>query len=174
MVITDILAVILGLAGIAGCILPALPGPPLSWTGLLLLYFWGGTNGKGDDMSLTILLVMLGLTVIVSILDYVIPAKLTKVTGGSSASARGAMAGLLIGIVFTPIGMLLGTFLGALLAEAHYTDFSRFRDIPGDYVGNRPENDSLDCDICLYHHLPLDRPRRNTVFGEPRIKEVSG
>ena len=122
MVITDILAVILGLAGIAGCILPALPGPPLSWTGLLLLYFWGGTNGKGDDMSLTILLVMLGLTVIVSILDYVIPAKLTKATGGSSASARGAMAGLLIGIVFTPIGMLLGTFLGALLAEAHYTD----------------------------------------------------
>lgn len=122
MVITDILAVILGLAGIAGCILPALPGPPLSWAGLLLLYFWGGTNGKGDDMSLTILLVMLGLTVIVSILDYVIPAKLTKATGGSSASARGAMAGLLIGIVFTPIGMLLGTFLGALLAEAHYTD----------------------------------------------------
>ena len=122
MVITDIIAVILGLAGMAGCILPALPGPPLSWTGLLLLYFWGGTNGKGDEMSLTILLVMLGLTAAVTILDYIVPAKLTKATGGSDASARGAMAGLLIGILLTPIGMLLGTFLGALIAEAHYTD----------------------------------------------------
>ena len=122
MIIASIIAVIFGVAGIAGCILPAIPGPPLSWLGLLLLYFWGGTNGKGDEMSLTLLLVMLALTLAVTVLDYIIPAKLTKATGGSDAAARGAMAGLLIGIIFTPIGMLLGTFLGALVAEAHYTE----------------------------------------------------
>ena len=46
-----IVAVLAGLIGILGSILPALPGPPLSWAGMLLLYFWGGTNGAGDKMS---------------------------------------------------------------------------------------------------------------------------
>lgn len=119
--IADIIAVILGLAGLAGCILPAVPGPPLSWAGLLVLYFYGGTLRDAGQMSTALLLTMLGITVVVSILDYVIPAKMTKVTGGSEHASRGAMAGLLIGIVFTPVGMILGSFLGALAAEAHYT-----------------------------------------------------
>ena len=68
--VVAILAVLAGVTGIIGSILPALPGPPLSWIGMLLLYFWGGTNGKGEEMSLAILLVMLGVTILVSILDY--------------------------------------------------------------------------------------------------------
>ena len=66
-VLISILAVLAGVIGIIGSILPALPGPPLSWLGMLLLYFWGGTNGKGEEMSSTILLVMLGVTIVVSI-----------------------------------------------------------------------------------------------------------
>ena len=69
-VVIGILAVIAGVVGILGSILPALPGPPLSWVGMLLLYFWGGTNGQGEEMSLTILLSMLGVTILVSVLDY--------------------------------------------------------------------------------------------------------
>lgn len=116
-----IVAVIAGIIGIIGSILPALPGPPLSWAGMLLLYFWGGTNGKGEEMSLTILLVMLGVTIVVSILDYVVPSYLTKATGGSKYAGRGALVGLLIGMFFIPPwGMIIGSFLGAFLCEIHY------------------------------------------------------
>ena len=47
-----ILAIVLGLVGIVGSIAPGLPGPPLSWVGLLVLYLWGGgTDGGGADVS---------------------------------------------------------------------------------------------------------------------------
>ena len=65
-----IVAVLCGITGIIGSIAPALPGPPISWVGMLLLYFWGGTDGAGETMSLTILLVWLGIVIVVSILDY--------------------------------------------------------------------------------------------------------
>ncbi len=109
----DIIAVLLSLSGIAGCFLPVLPGPPLSWCALLLLYFFG--NG---EMSLTFLLVWLGITVAVTILDYVVPARFTRITGGSKAAGRGSMAGLIIGMIFfPPWGMIAGAFLGAMAAE---------------------------------------------------------
>ena len=109
----NIIAVIIGLIGIVGCFLPVLPGPPISWGALLLLYFFG--NG---EMSLRFLLIWLGITIFVTILDYVVPAQFTRVTGGSKAAGRGSMIGLLVGLIFfPPWGMLVGAFLGALLAE---------------------------------------------------------
>lgn len=109
----NIIAVIIGLVGLVGCFLPVLPGPPISWGALLLLYFFG--NG---EMSLRFLLIWLGVTIIVTILDYVVPAQFTRVTGGSKAAGRGSMIGLLVGLIFfPPWGMLIGAFLGALLAE---------------------------------------------------------
>lgn len=108
-----VLAIILGLLGLIGCILPVIPGPPLSWAALLLLYF-----KEGSEMSLTFLLVWLAITVAVTVLDYIIPAYFTKVTGGSKAAARGSLVGLFVGLIFfPPWGMILGSFLGALLAE---------------------------------------------------------
>lgn len=118
--VVAILAILAGVTGIIGSILPALPGPPLSWIGMLLLYFWGGTNGKGEEMSLAILLVMLGVTILVSILDYLIPAYLTKATGGSKYAERGAIIGMIVGIFLSPLGMILLSFLGAFLAEIIY------------------------------------------------------
>jgi len=119
-IVVSILAVLAGIAGIAGSILPAIPGPPLSWIGLLLLYFWGGTDGAGEKMSLTLLLVWLGIVIAVSIIDYVMPAYFTKLTGGSRYASRGAVAGLVIGLIVPPVGMILGAFLGAFLAELIY------------------------------------------------------
>ena len=117
-IVIGILAVLAGIIGILGSVLPALPGPPLSWVGMLLLYFWGGTNSHGDEMSLTILLVMLGVTVLVSILDYVIPSFLTRATGGSKAAEWGTFIGMVFGIfVMPPWGMILFSVLGAFLAE---------------------------------------------------------
>ena len=117
-IIIGILAVLAGIIGILGSVLPALPGPPLSWVGMLLRYFWGGTNSHGDEMSLTILLVMLGVTILVSVLDYVIPSYLTRVTGGSKAAEWGTFIGMIFGIfVMPPWGMIIFSVLGAFLAE---------------------------------------------------------
>lgn len=113
-----ILAILLGVAGIVGSVLPALPGPPFSWLGLLFLYIWGGgSNAAGEPVSTTLLLVWLGIILLVSLLDYVIPAWCTTLTGGSKYGGWGAMAGLFIGLIYPPVGMVLGSLLGAFLAE---------------------------------------------------------
>lgn len=110
-----ILAILAGVIGIAGSILPGLPGTPVSWVGLLLLYFWGP-----EEMPMRVLIVWGIVTLIVSVVDYIVPMYFTKMTGGSKYAERGAMAGLIIGIFLTPIGMILGSFLGAFLSELYW------------------------------------------------------
>ena len=113
-----ILAIVLGLVGIVGSIAPRLHGPPLSWVGLLVLYLWGGgTDGGGDPMTLRFLLLWLAVTVVVTIVDYIVPAYFTKLTGGSKAGGWGAIIGLFAGLVYPPVGMILGSLLGAFVAE---------------------------------------------------------
>lgn len=113
-----ILAVVAGIIGIAGSILPGLPGPPVSWAGLLILYIWGsGTNGAGEPISTSFLLIWLAITVVVCVIDYVVPAYFTRVTGGSKAAGRGAIIGLIVGMLVPPVGIILGTLAGAFLAE---------------------------------------------------------
>ena len=113
MLILKIIAVILGIAGLVGCLLPVIPGPPLSWAGLLLVWL---THPEG--MTPRFLLVWLVVTVVVTILDYVTPAWVTTKTGGSKASGRGSFVGMIVGLLFfPPWGMIVGSFLGALAAE---------------------------------------------------------
>ena len=116
-----VLAIVAGIIGIAGSILPGLPGPPFSWIGLLILYIWGsGTNADEIPMQLSTLVIWGVVVVIVSVIDYIVPMYLTKLTGGSKHAERGAMIGMLVGIFLTPIGMILGSFLGAFIAEMSY------------------------------------------------------
>ena len=113
MLILKILAVILGIVGLVGCILPVIPGPPLSWVGMLLVWFT-----HPDGFTAGLLIAWLVVTVVVTILDYVAPSWITTKTGGSKAAGRGSFVGLILGLVFfPPWGMILGSFLGALLAE---------------------------------------------------------
>jgi uncharacterized protein YqgC (DUF456 family) len=117
----SMLAIAAGIIGIAGSILPGLPGTPISWVGLLILYIWGsGTDAAGEEMSLRTLIVWGVVVAIVSVIDYIVPMYFTKVTGGSKYAERGAMAGLILGIILTPVGMIMGSFLGAFIAEWHY------------------------------------------------------
>lgn len=117
----SILAVLAGIIGVAGSILPALPGTPVSWVGLLLLYIWGsGTNAAGEPMTMRTLIVWAVVVAVVSVIDYIVPMYFTKITGGSKHAERGALAGLVIGIIFTPVGMILGSFLGAFLSEMYW------------------------------------------------------
>lgn len=108
-----LISAILLLAGIAGSILPALPGPPLSWLGLLCLYFV-----KNIQFSSAILWTTLIITVLISVLDYLIPAQGTKRFGGSKYGIWGTNIGLIIGIFApVPFGFLIGPFAGALIGE---------------------------------------------------------
>ena len=117
-----VLAIILAVVGIIGSIVPGLPGPPLSWLGLLLAYFSHKLGGA--DMTLTTVLIWLGVTIIVSILDYTVPSGFTKLAGGSKAGSRGALIGMVTGIFLTPIGMIPCSLAGAFLAEMFQEDKS--------------------------------------------------
>lgn len=138
MSVLAILAVVAGIIGIAGSVIPGLPGPPLGWLGMLLAYLAKGTNGSGDPMTTKLLVIWLIITVIVSILDYVIPAYFTRLTGGSKVAARGAIAGLFIGLFVPPIGIIVGTLLGAFLADFFIEDkgaWESFKSSIGAFMG---------------------------------------
>ena len=122
-IIVLLIAVLLSLTGIVGAIVPALPGPPLSFASLLTVYFiCPGT------ISTELLIWMLVLTIIVSVLDYVAPIWLTKVGGGSKAAIWGSTLGLIAGLLyapelplcrqfFMPIGLIVGPLAGAFFGE---------------------------------------------------------
>ncbi len=113
-----IAAILLGLLGIIGSFVPVLPGPPLSWIALLLLYiFGGGADSSGEPMSLTFLIVWLIITAAVTVADYLFPAWITKKTGGSRYASGGALGGMIVGLFFPPAGIIFGTVLGEFLAE---------------------------------------------------------
>ena len=115
-----VFAVILGIVGIVGSIVPGLPGPPISWAGLLLAFFGRMIAGSDNEITVTCLLVWLAITIVVTILDYLIPARFTLMVGGTKAGSWGAMIGLLAGIIFQAIGMIAGCFLGALIGELFF------------------------------------------------------
>ena len=138
MLILQILAVVLAIAGIGGSIVPALPGPPLGWLAMLCVFVCHGGNAAGEPMSLTLLLIWLAVTVMITVLDYIVPAYLTKATGGHKAASRGATAGLILGIFFTPIGMILGSLLGAFIGEFVFADsgvWNSFKATIGTFLG---------------------------------------
>jgi uncharacterized protein YqgC (DUF456 family) len=100
--------------GIVGCFLPVIPGPPLSFVGLLLLHFSGYA-----EFSFEFLLVMGAIAVIVTIMDYIVPVWGTKKFGGSKAGMWGAAIGLVLGLIFLPpLGIIIGPFAGAVIGEA--------------------------------------------------------
>lgn len=101
------------LLGIIGSIVPVLPGPAASWVGILLLYCT-----KALTFNYWLLGLTLAMTIVLSILDYVIPAKGTKRFGGSKYGIWGTNIGLLVGIIAPiPFGFLIGPFIGALIGE---------------------------------------------------------
>ncbi len=111
-IILIVLAVVLALTGIVGAILPALPGPPLCWASLLIAYF-----ACAPYVSSTVLWVMLALTILAQVLDYIAPIWMAKAGGGSKAAITGSTVGLLLGLFFMPIGLIVGPLVGAFAGE---------------------------------------------------------
>ena len=111
----SVLAVFFAIIGCVGCIVPVLPGVALAYAGYVCLYFCSYA-----DISVVWLIVFGVLTLFVSVLDYILPAYMTKKFGGSKAGERGAMAGVLAGFIFGPVGIIVGPFAGAVLGELIY------------------------------------------------------
>jgi uncharacterized protein len=107
------LGVIFIISGVLGCVLPVIPGPPLSYIGLLLLHFT-----EKYQFSTRFLIIWAIITTVVYILDYVIPAWGTKKFGGSKRGVWGSIIGLIIGLFFfPPFGIIVGPFVGAVVGE---------------------------------------------------------
>lgn len=111
----DILLLVIGivclLVGLAGAVLP-LPGPPLSFAGMIALQY-----SKFADFGQNALIVFGVLTVVITVLDYYVPIWGTKKFGGSKWGAYGSAIGLIAGLFLGPFGIFIGAFGGAFLGE---------------------------------------------------------
>jgi uncharacterized protein len=107
------LGILFIIGGILGGVLPVLPGPPLSYTGLLLLHFT-----EKHQFSPQFLITWAIVAIVVTVLDYFIPAWGTGRFGGSKWGIWGSVIGLIIGLFFfPPFGIIIGPFLGAVVGE---------------------------------------------------------
>lgn len=112
-IILLVMAVLLVIAGFIGLIIPAMPGAPLLFSGLLLAAWAENFHYVG----FWTLAVLLALTVLTYVADVVSTAFGAKQFGASSRAAIGAVIGGVAGIFLGLIGILIGPFVGALLAE---------------------------------------------------------
>jgi uncharacterized protein len=105
---------ILVLSGLAGNLLPFLPGVPLSFAGLFLIAL---AKHFSPPLTPTLLIIMAILTALSMALDYMIPLLGAKRYGTSKWGIWGSVVGMIIGMFWPPVGMLLGAFVGAVAAE---------------------------------------------------------
>ena len=111
-----VLGTILVLVGFIGSILPVIPGPPISWAGLLLLKWTAYADDQLPAYENT-LWILLFFVILVTILDYVVPILGTKKFGGSKRGVWGATLGVVAGLFIGPLGIIIGPFLGAYIGE---------------------------------------------------------
>ena len=98
-------------AGMVGCVVPVVPGPILSCCALLCLL------GTSHAPTVAVLVTFGVVTIIATVLDYVVPALGAKKFNCSKLGIVGCAIGTVIGIAFFPLGLLLGPFLGAVVGE---------------------------------------------------------
>jgi len=109
------------ITGIIGCLVPVLPGPPLSYLGLILVHVT-----RFAQFSNSALITLAAVTVIVTIVDYIVPIWGTKKFGGSKYGTRGATVGLIIGLFLGPAGIIIGPFIGAIVGELIFKDDMKY------------------------------------------------
>jgi len=115
----DILLITLGaiciFIGVLGSFVPVIPGPPLSWIGLLLFQYTSNVAFSPIFIGVTGVIALLA-----TLLDYYLPVLGTKKYGGSKGGVWGAIMGLLFAVffpVFGPLGFMIWPFAGAFIGE---------------------------------------------------------
>lgn len=113
MTILWIAVVLLVLVGIAGTVLPALPGAPLVFLGLLLAAWADGFQRVGWVP----LAVLAFLTILTFVVEVVVTGHGARRTGASGKAVLGATVGTVVGIFFGIPGLIAGPFIGAVAGE---------------------------------------------------------
>ena len=125
--------IILLLAGIAGCIIPFMPGPPLAYGSLILMQI---STYKPFSEKFLVIWALVTITVVIA--DYYIPIWGTQKFGGTKGGVWGATIGLILGMFFfPPIGLIVGPFIGAFAGEMINNQDSRkaLRSAIGSFIG---------------------------------------
>jgi uncharacterized protein YqgC (DUF456 family) len=129
------LGLLCAITGIIGCILPVIPGPVLSYLSLIILSY-----AKNWEVFSTTFLVTVGIfTILLTVLDYVVPVIGAKKFGASKFGIWGSMIGMLAGFIFfPPFGIFIGAFFGALAGELFAGKDSKkaLRAGWGSFIGN--------------------------------------
>ncbi len=138
-----IIAFIFLAAGLAGAVLPAIPGPPLSFAGIMIL---GSTSYISFSESFYFITALLALVIV--LVDYFVPIYGTRLFGGTKAGMRGSTIGLVLAVIILPLlgitmgpfgltGLLIGPFLGAYIGEklAGMDEKKAWRSAIGSFLG---------------------------------------
>jgi len=108
-----LLAGLMVIAGLAGTVIPAMPGVPLVFAGL----FVGAWIGDFQTVGWVTIGILAALAAIAWIVDFIAGAAGARYLGASSRAFWGATLGAIVGIFFGLVGMLLGPFIGAMIGE---------------------------------------------------------
>ncbi|MGH8213608.1 MAG: DUF456 domain-containing protein [Rhodanobacteraceae bacterium] len=108
-----VIAGILILVGLAGTVLPVLPGVPIMYAGMFLAA-WAGHFARVGAATLILLAVLAAISVA---LDVIAGALGAKRVGASSRAQWGAFLGAIVGLFFGIPGLILGPFIGALIGQ---------------------------------------------------------
>ena len=127
-----VLGVLLMLVGLAGCILPFLPGPPLCFLALIIQQL-----KEVPPFTSKFLWIWAGVAVVITVIDYVVPLYGTKRFGGTKYGIWGCTIGLIAGLWLGPIGIIIGPFLGAFIGEmiANSNSDRAFKAALGSFIG---------------------------------------
>ncbi len=108
-----VLGVLLGLAGFAGLLLPALPGAPMLFLGLVIIA-WAEDFAYAGGWTLGVLAALAALTYVIDVVAGLLGARRF---GASPRAMVGAGIGGLVGLFFGLIGVLLGPLIGACIGQ---------------------------------------------------------
>ena len=89
------------LLGVIGAILPIIPGPIMSYIGVLGLHFFTDINFSINEIFIYGIM-----TVFVFTSDYILQFFGVKKLGGQKNALYGTMLGIFIGLFFPPIGLI--------------------------------------------------------------------
>lgn len=112
-IILSVLGAILALIGLAGMLLPVIPGAPVLFLGLVLAA-WAD---QFEYVGMWTLLVLGGLAMLTYLVDLLAGSFGVKRFGASPRAMVGAAAGTLLGLFFGLFGVIVGPFIGASIGE---------------------------------------------------------
>lgn len=109
-----VVAIVLMLVGVAGTVIPLLPGIPIIFVAIAAYGWYEGFQ----VINAQYLVILAGLTVLSIFVDYLSSTMGASYFGSSKYGVWGAFLGTLIGLfVFPPLGIFIGPWLGAALGE---------------------------------------------------------